>query len=189
MRWWTLTRSDFDRRWLAAADRLAGRMVADFWNFTTPRRVRSTSRPAHSDLLVRTKPFYDGPVPSGNATAAMVLLRLSKLLELIGDYFSKAERSVGLAGRSTCADRPRAHLRLLCAADFYLSPTTVNRHCRPARRRRRQATAGRCPPEGSFPTKYSPWLDPDADGGAGRAGDPPAGGQTGCFGKSHGLRV
>ena len=61
----------------------------------------------HRDLLVRTKPIYDGPVPSGNATAALVLLRLAKFLDN-ADYFSKAERLLASVAASL-RDQPRAH--------------------------------------------------------------------------------
>jgi uncharacterized protein YyaL (SSP411 family) len=114
-----LYEADFDRRRLAAANQLVGRMLAEFWDQRHDGFYYTSATQEH--LLVRTKPFYDGPVPSGNATAALVLLRLSKLLDK-SDYFNKAERLL----ESTIdglRDQPRAHLRLLCAADFYRGPT------------------------------------------------------------------
>lgn len=114
-----LYEAGFDHCRLKAADQLARRMLADFWDERHGGFYYTSA--AHSNLLVRTKPVYDGPVPSGNSTAARVLLRLSKLLDN-QDYFSKAEDLLvsmahGLRGQ------PRAHLHLLCAADFYLHPT------------------------------------------------------------------
>ena len=83
-----LYETTFDFRWLDAADRLAGRMVADFWDEESGGFFYTGA--VHKNLLVRTKPFYDGAVPSGNSTATLVLLRLSKLLDNAG-YYQKAE--------------------------------------------------------------------------------------------------
>jgi uncharacterized protein len=112
-----LFEAGFDGRWLATADQLARKMLADFWDEQHDGFYLTSA--AHRNLLVRTKPVYDGPVPSGNATAALVLLRLSRLLDN-SDYLGKAERLLA----STVAglhDQPRAHLRVLCAIDFHLS--------------------------------------------------------------------
>jgi uncharacterized protein YyaL (SSP411 family) len=59
-------------------------------------------------------------VPSGNSTAAAVLLRLSKLLDN-RHHFRRAE---DLLGSMACRlrNQPRAHLSLLCAADCLLHP-------------------------------------------------------------------
>jgi len=114
-----LYEAGFERRWLQAADQLAGRMVADFWDRQHGGFFYTSS--AHQNLLVRTRPLYDGPVPSGNATAALVLLRLSKLLDH-QEYFSKAEHLLASTAEGMRA-QPGAHLSLLCAADFYLRPT------------------------------------------------------------------
>jgi uncharacterized protein YyaL (SSP411 family) len=74
----------------------------------------------HTNLLARTKPYYDGAVPSGNATAALVLLRLS---ELLGDaaYGERAEQLLASA-RGLVVAQPRGYMNLLCAADFALHP-------------------------------------------------------------------
>jgi uncharacterized protein YyaL (SSP411 family) len=114
-----LYEANFDHRRLAAADQLVGRMLAEFWDERHDGFYYTSA--TQENLLVRTKPFYDGPVPSGNSTAALVLLRLSKLLDK-PNYFSKAEKLL----ESTVDGlqrQPRAHLRLLCAADFYRCPT------------------------------------------------------------------
>ncbi len=113
-----LYEAGFDRRWLAAADRLVCKMLADFWDERHGGFFYTSA--AHNNLLMRTKPVYDGPVPSGNSTAALVLLRLSKLLDN-QNYFSKAEDLLASMVHGL-RDQPRAHLSLLCAADFYLHP-------------------------------------------------------------------
>jgi uncharacterized protein len=114
-----LYEAGFKRRWLAAADQLVRGMLGDFWDEQHGGFYYTSA--AHHNLLVRTKPRYDGPVPSGNSTAALVLLRLSRLLDN-HDHFRKAERLLASAA-SDLRDQPRAHLRLLCAVDHYLAPT------------------------------------------------------------------
>jgi uncharacterized protein len=114
-----LYEASFERRWLAAADRLVRRMLADFWDEQQGGFYYTSA--AHAHLLVRTKPVCDGPVPSGNATAALVLLRLSKLLDS-PDYLSKAETLL-VSTAHGLRSQPRVHLRLLAAADFYLDST------------------------------------------------------------------
>jgi hypothetical protein len=114
-----LYEATFDLRWLDAADGLARKMTADFWDDEHGGFFYTSA--AHRDLLVRTKPFYDGAVPSGNSTATLVLLRLSKLFDN-GEYGKKAE-TVLAAMSPRMRSQPRAHLDLLCAADFHLRPT------------------------------------------------------------------
>ena len=114
-----LYQADFDTRWLRAADELTGRMVADFWDAEDGSFFFTSA--AHKDLLVRTKPFYDGAVPSGNSTATAVLLRLAKLLDN-GDYADKAETVLRSMGNEMRV-RPQAAMNLLCALDFRLQPT------------------------------------------------------------------
>ena len=111
-----LYEATFDRRWLEAADELVERMVADFWDEQHGGFFFTSAD--HKNLLVRTKPFHDGPIPSGNATATLVLLRLSKLLGN-EEYLGKAEKILAPM-RDEMRTQPRAHLNLLCAADFYL---------------------------------------------------------------------
>jgi uncharacterized protein YyaL (SSP411 family) len=113
-----LYETTFDVRRLEAAERLVRRMVADFADEAAAGFFFTSD--LHTNLLARTKPFYDGAVPSGNATAALVLLRLS---DLLGDaaYGKRAERLLASA-RGVVVAQPRGYLNLLCAADFALHP-------------------------------------------------------------------
>jgi uncharacterized protein YyaL (SSP411 family) len=111
-----LYEANFEYRWLATADRFVREMLADFWDESNGAFYYTSA--AHEHVLVRTKPSSDGPTPSGNATAAMVLLRLSKLLGN-RDYFAKAERLL-MEMSHGLRSQPRAHLNLLGALDFYL---------------------------------------------------------------------
>ena len=114
-----LYEASFNHRWLAAANQLVRKMLIDFWDEQHNGFFYTSA--AHQNVLFQTKPVYDGPVPSGNSTAALVLLRLSKYLD-DHNFFTKAECLLtSIGGRMH--DQPRAHLRLLCTVDFYLSPT------------------------------------------------------------------
>ncbi len=113
-----LYEASFDLRWLEAADRLADKMTADFWDEEHGGFFYTTAE--HKNLLVRTKPLYDGAVPSGNSTATLVLLRLAKLLDR-GEYTEKAQRVLSWAS-AAMRRQPRAHLDLLVAAEFHLRP-------------------------------------------------------------------
>ncbi|MGB2987871.1 MAG: thioredoxin domain-containing protein [Phycisphaerae bacterium] len=114
-----LYEATFDLPWLETADLLAGRMVTDFWDDENGGFFYTSA--SHKNLLARTKPLYDGAVPSGNSTATLVLLRLSELLGDAG-YGQKAEAVLASAGGMMLA-HPRGNLNLLGAADFFLYPT------------------------------------------------------------------
>lgn len=115
-----LYEATFELSWLEAADRLAQTVITDFYDVDNEGFFFSSND--HKDLLARTKPYFDGAVPSGNATAALALLRLSRLLDK-PEYYDK-----GGAVLRSAADRMRAqpegHANTLIAADFYLYPTT-----------------------------------------------------------------
>lgn len=114
-----LYEATFDLQWLEAADQLAGRMVTDFWDEENGGFFYTSA--SHENLLARTKPLYDGAVPSGNSTATLVLLRLSGLLGDVG-YGQKAKEVLASA-RDLMLAQPRGYVNLLCAADFFLYPT------------------------------------------------------------------
>ena len=72
-------------------------------------------------LLVRTKEFYDGAMPSGNSIAMMNLLRLGRIT---GD--SKMEERAYEIARSASQSVnkvPRAFTALLSSVDFGVGPT------------------------------------------------------------------
>jgi hypothetical protein len=71
----------------------------------------------YQELLVRVKEGYDGPTPSGNAVAALTLLRLS---EFTGreDFRSKAEGTLK-AFADSMESSPHSHTYMLCALDFW----------------------------------------------------------------------
>jgi len=114
-----LYEATFELRWLTAADDLSRTMVADFWDDKGAGFFYTSAD--HTNLLVRTKPYYDGVMPSGNAAASFVLLRLAKLLD--HTEYAKMAETILTGSRGSFHNQPRAHLNLLCAADFKLGPT------------------------------------------------------------------
>jgi len=91
-------------------------MVRDFWDdkdggfFYTGK--------AHEPLIARAKPIFDGSVPSGNAIAAQLLLRLYHY-RAQDDYLLKAEKILRLY-YDAMASQPFGFAHLLNALDFYL---------------------------------------------------------------------
>ena len=113
-----LYEAGFKRQWLRAADQLVQRMIDDFWDDADGGFFYTSVR--HRDVLVRYKPFDDAAVPSGNSTAAAVLLRLGRLLGN-RDYLDKGERILRIAATMLRNQAP-AHWDLLCALDRLLFP-------------------------------------------------------------------
>ncbi|GMU91319.1 MAG: hypothetical protein AMXMBFR4_03770 [Candidatus Hydrogenedentota bacterium] len=113
-----LYEATFDEKWLDQADALASAMIERFWDGEGGGFYFTSAD--HRDLLVRTKPTYDGAEPSGNSMAALALLRLGVLIGNKG-YADKAHQVLRL-NQSNLASAPRAYLKMLCAADFVLNP-------------------------------------------------------------------
>ncbi|HJX32717.1 MAG TPA: thioredoxin domain-containing protein, partial [Solirubrobacterales bacterium] len=115
----TLYESTFEQRRLDQAQALADTTIARFGD---PERggFYSTSDD-HEALIARRKEIGDHPIPSGNSSAAMGLLRLSALT---GDraYEQQAEGVLRLFAKPA-AQHPEAFAHLLRALDFHLSPT------------------------------------------------------------------
>jgi uncharacterized protein YyaL (SSP411 family) len=114
----TLYQATFDPHWFAEARQLADTMIERFADADRGGFFETSSD--HEQLVARRKDLEDHPIPSGNASAALGLLRLAALT---GEY-AYEERAVGvlrllhpLAGR-----HPQAFAHLLQAIDFHLSP-------------------------------------------------------------------
>ena len=113
-----LYETDFDPSWIEAADSLAQLMRKDFEDARGGGFYMTAE--GQSDLIVRPKRWYDGSTPSGNAVAALALLRLA---ELNGDdeYRAAAERTLR-AGAGQLRAVPAGHLALALTADTYGAP-------------------------------------------------------------------
>lgn len=109
-----LYEATLDERWLLKADDIAARMVELFGD----REKGGFFLTAHDseELLVRSKDVYDGAIPSGNSVAALVLLKLGRMLGNPEYERIAAETMRAFAGIVRRA--PSNFAQMLCAADF-----------------------------------------------------------------------
>jgi uncharacterized protein YyaL (SSP411 family) len=115
----TLYESSFEPRWFEEARALAETMIERFGD---PERggFYSTSSD-HEELIARRKEVGDHPIPSGNSSAAMGLLRLAALT---GERrYEEAATDVFALFSKPAVQHPDAFAHLLRALDFHLSPT------------------------------------------------------------------
>jgi hypothetical protein len=115
----TLYEATFEQQWFERARSLADSMISRFGD---PERggFFSTSGD-HESLIARRKEIGDHPIPSGNSSAAMGLLRLAALT---GErsYEQQAESVFRLFAKPA-SQHPESFAHLLRAIDFHLSPT------------------------------------------------------------------
>ncbi len=115
-----LYEADFDPDRIAVAEKLAEQMKDLFWDGTSGGFFFTSGK--HDNLLVRTKPYFDGSIPSGNAVAAKACLRLGRVTGK-KEYVELAEKTLQVF--STVINRyPSACHNLVAVADAYLSPST-----------------------------------------------------------------
>ena len=115
----TLYESTFEERWFQAARETAEAMIERFGD--PERGGFFTTSSDHEELIARRKDFGDHPIPSGNSSAALGLLRLSALT---GEsrYEDQAVTVLRLFARAA-VQHPDSFGHLLRALDFHLSPT------------------------------------------------------------------
>jgi uncharacterized protein YyaL (SSP411 family) len=114
-----LYEASFEERWFSEAQAVADATIARFGD---PERggFYSTSSD-HDELIARRKEVGDHPIPSGNSSAAMGLLRLGALT---GDHrYTEAGESVFALFGKSAVEHPDAFAHMLRALDFHLSPT------------------------------------------------------------------
>lgn len=73
------------------------------------------------DILIRSKPAYDGAVPSGNSVMMLNLLRLARLTGRT-EYEDRATQA-GQAFADQVAQAPLAHMQMLTAIDLATGPS------------------------------------------------------------------
>ena len=112
-----LYEASFEPRWLSAARDLAAVLLRDFQD---PRHGGFFSTAVdHERLVARRKDFDDSPIPSGQASAAIGLLRLHALT---GDgTLLEAAECVLRLGASIALDHPTGLAQLLVALDQYVA--------------------------------------------------------------------
>lgn len=113
----TLYENTFDERWFSAARTTADQMI-EF--FSDDEGGFFTTAGDHEQLLVRRKDMDDGPIPGGNAAAALVLMRLAAFT---GDaeYRRLAEKTLRILS-GMAARHPTGFGAALQAIDFLLAP-------------------------------------------------------------------
>ncbi|MBA3867299.1 MAG: thioredoxin domain-containing protein, partial [Solirubrobacterales bacterium] len=115
----TLYESSFDEHWFEQARELAETTIARFGD---PERGGFYSTSAdHEELIARRKEIGDHPIPSGNSSAALGLLRLAALT---GEhrYASEGEGVLRLFAKPA-VQHPETFAHLLRALDFHLATT------------------------------------------------------------------
>jgi uncharacterized protein YyaL (SSP411 family) len=114
-----LYESTFESRWFEAARELADTIVARFGDLD--RGGFFSTSEDHEELIARRKEIGDHPIPSGNSSAAMGLMRLAALTGE-REYERRAEGVFALFA-GPALEHPEALAYLLLALDFHLSPT------------------------------------------------------------------
>ena len=106
----------FDEHWFVAARALADTILAEF---ADPAGGFFDTGERHETLVTRPKDLQDNAVPSGNAMAVTVLLRLAAMTG-DGRYRDAAERALGLVA-GVLARYPGGFGQWLVALDFALA--------------------------------------------------------------------
>ena len=112
-----LYEASFDPRWFTAARDLADSMIERFADEERGGFFETSSD--HERLVARRKDLEDHPIPSGNASAALGLLRLAALT---GEH-EYERRAVGVLRllHPLAARHPHAFAHLLQALDFHFA--------------------------------------------------------------------
>ncbi len=105
-----------ERRYLDNAVILTDALIVHFWDVRNGGFFFTSDD--HESLIVRSKPAFDGSIPSGNSVAARNLLRLYYYTESAA-YLERAEALLRLYA-APMREQPFAFANLLRALDFYL---------------------------------------------------------------------
>ena len=114
-----LYESTFEPRWFTAARELADTMIERFADDENGGFFETSTD--HEQLVARRKDLEDHPIPSGNSSAALGLLRLAALT---GEHeYERRGVSVLRLLHGVAPRHPQAFGHLLQAMDFHLSPS------------------------------------------------------------------
>ena len=138
----TLYEATFEPVWFERARTLADVMIASFGD--PERGGFFTTSVDHESLIARRKEIGDHPIPSGNSSVALGLLRLAALT---GErsYEEQAEGVLRLFADSALR-HPESLAHLLRAIDFHLAPDQGGRPDRQRPDRPHPHRAKRVPP-------------------------------------------
>ncbi len=114
-----LYEASFEPRWFSAARGLAETMIERFGDEERGGFFSTSSD--HEELIARRKEVGDHPIPAGQSSAALGLLRLAAL----SGETAFAERALGVLALfgEPAVDHPESFAHLLRALDFHLSKT------------------------------------------------------------------
>jgi uncharacterized protein YyaL (SSP411 family) len=105
-----------ERRYLDRARQLTDVLLSRFWDSNAGGFFFTSDD--HEQLIVRSKPAFDGSIPSGNSVACRALLRLQSLTAE-AKYLEPAEAILRLYA-AAMREQPFGFANLYCAADFYV---------------------------------------------------------------------
>jgi uncharacterized protein len=111
-----LYQTTFDEKWFVAARELADTMIQ---HYADPAGGFFDTSDDHETLVTRPKDLQDNAVPSGNAMAAHVLLKLAAFTG--DDRYYQSDESVLSALQPALIQAPLGLAQWLCALDFALS--------------------------------------------------------------------
>ena len=112
-----LYEATFDQSNLQRAVQLANIMLSEFWDDSDGAFFYTGK--SHEQLISRAKPVFDASIPSGNAMATQLLLRLYHLTGT-DDYLKRAER-VLRSYYDAMESQPFGFAHMLCVLDLYLN--------------------------------------------------------------------
>ncbi|MFB3121479.1 MAG: thioredoxin domain-containing protein [Candidatus Binatia bacterium] len=111
-----LYEATFENVMLERAVKLSEVMILEFWDDIDGAFFYTGK--SHEQLINRSKPAFDGSIPSGNSAAAQVLLRLYHYTGK-EDYLKRAEKVLRLY-YDAMEKQPFGLTAMLCALDYYL---------------------------------------------------------------------
>jgi uncharacterized protein YyaL (SSP411 family) len=107
----------FDRSALERSIQLTDIMLREFWDEKDGAFFYTGK--SHEPLISRTKPVFDGSIPSGNAMATQLLLRLFHITA--NDDYPKRAEKVLRSYYDAMESQPFGFAHMICALDFYLN--------------------------------------------------------------------
>ncbi len=113
-----LYEATFDAKWLSKAKELSDQMI-DLFGDENKGGFFLTGKDAER-LILRSKPDYDGALPSGNSVAALSLLRLGQMT--METKYTKAGEGILREFSGRLKQTPSNLSHMLTALDFWLGP-------------------------------------------------------------------
>src|SRR5262249_3297375 len=113
-----LYEATFEPQWFAEARALADTMTE---RFADPNGGFFTTSDDHEQLVTRPKDIEDHPIPSGNSSAALALVRLTAFTA--NHYYEQQAKGLFDLLHTAAPSHPQAFGHLLQAIALYIQPT------------------------------------------------------------------